>query len=501
LGDVPHSVEPEPDHIGNPLDDEHAGSRSIRGGALRAMAILVGMLASVVGILFVTRSLGPVRFGTFQTVVNMIAMVAALTEVGLGAVGVREYAQADDQSRKSKLIQTLLGLRLAIATAGVAAAVAISALRGYEMWIVLGTVAAGVGLLGGVAQSSLMIPLLGELRFRLLSMLEIARPVLLSLVYLLVAFTIGGEFAFLAATIPVQVVLLIVIVVSLRQPQYLVPIVDRAAWRSFASTNYALAIATAVGAVYLYAPQLVASFFATALESGYFAMALRTFSIGYLIPATIIVSLFPLLARLFPRDIGRFRETVARLTEGVLVLGVALALALVGGAEFAVRLIGGQEFDSAIQPLQILGIALIGSGFVAVWAYSLIAAGLNRAFAISNVMALLMTLCLVAFLSSTAGAVGASVGTVIGEIILISVLGVFLIRHDLIAEVNVAIFVKITLSGLAVVGVTVLAPLPSAIEMVLAPALFVMLLGASRGFPKGLGSLFPLPGFVARFLP
>src|SRR3954447_18200834 len=101
------------------LDTPEAGALVVRGGALRVAGFGLGTLLSLVGVVALTRHLGVVDYGRYQAVTALVAIVAAIGDLGLGTLALREYAQTDAAGRAAGL-RALLGLRVTLALAGVA---------------------------------------------------------------------------------------------------------------------------------------------------------------------------------------------------------------------------------------------------------------------------------------------------------------------------------------------------------------------------------------------
>src|SRR3954468_2643948 len=113
------------------LDTPEAGALVVRGGAVRVVGFALGTLLSLVGVVALTRHLGVVDYGRYQAVTALVAIVTALGDLGLGTLALREYARAPGgpQERRGGL-EALLGLRVALALAGVGVSAAVAALLG-----------------------------------------------------------------------------------------------------------------------------------------------------------------------------------------------------------------------------------------------------------------------------------------------------------------------------------------------------------------------------------
>ena len=138
----------------NVVDTPQAGPSVIRGSLLRLGGFVLGTLASVVSSAVVIRHLGVVDTGRYVTVMSLVIIVGTISDLGFGAVGVREYAvKPRDEGRR--FLANLLGLRVFVFVIGLSLAVAFSAIAGYTDAMVIGTALAGVGFVPSVVQDAL----------------------------------------------------------------------------------------------------------------------------------------------------------------------------------------------------------------------------------------------------------------------------------------------------------------------------------------------------------
>ena len=69
----------------------------------------------------VTRHLGTVDYGRYQTVVALVTIIQDVTDLGMTTLGLREYVQRRGEERTT-FMRVLLGLRLALTALGIVAA-------------------------------------------------------------------------------------------------------------------------------------------------------------------------------------------------------------------------------------------------------------------------------------------------------------------------------------------------------------------------------------------
>ena len=182
------------------LSTPAAGPAAVRGGALRIAGYAAASLLALGSGALLYRHLGVVDSGRYTAAGSLVALVAAASDLGLTAIGLRELAIRAGEERV-RMASTLLGLRLLITTAGVLAVTAF-ALIAYGPTLAAGVALAGVGLVFTVWQGTLAIPLMVDMRLGWTSLLEFLRQLLLSILIVVLVLAGAGLLAFLAAPIP-----------------------------------------------------------------------------------------------------------------------------------------------------------------------------------------------------------------------------------------------------------------------------------------------------------
>src|ERR671932_153718 len=69
-----------------------SGMLAIRGGAVRGVGYLVGLVLGAAISVLLLRHLGVVQFGRYATVAALLGIVSGITDAGLTAVGARELS-------------------------------------------------------------------------------------------------------------------------------------------------------------------------------------------------------------------------------------------------------------------------------------------------------------------------------------------------------------------------------------------------------------------------
>jgi O-antigen/teichoic acid export membrane protein len=395
------------------LDLPSAGAKVIRGSALRMLAFVGGVALSVVAAAVMTRHLGVVDFGHYVTVLALISVVAGLSEAGMSNIGIREYATRLVHEREP-LMRNLLGMRVALSVVGVGAATAFTAVA-YEDVLIAGTAIAGVGLILTAAQQTIGVPLAASLRFGWLSALELGRQAALTGLIVVFAAAGAGLLAFLAAPIPVSVLLLVATVVLVRGLMPLTPSFDLGEWRRILGLTFAYTAASAVGTIYVHTAVVTTSLVANEVETGEFGAAFRVFTILTAIPLLLVTTVFPVLARRARGERKRLAYVVSRVTETALIVGAWMALMTVAGAGLGIQIIGGDEFEGSVRVLELMGLAILAAFLAVAWGFSLLSLHRHRIVLTANALAFALSVTMTLALVPEFGAEGAAAATLIGE--------------------------------------------------------------------------------------
>ncbi len=402
------------------LDAPDAGARVVRGGALRAAGFVSGTALALLGAALVTRHLGPADYGRLQTVVALATVVAALGDLGISTLSLREYSARRGPDREA-LMALLLGLRIVTAAAAIVAAVIAAIALGYDGTMVGG--AALVAAAGAVAAltTTLAVPLSGDLRLGTVATLDLLRQLLTTAGYVALVVAGAGLLGFYAVGLPAQLLVLGATIVVLgggwarRGPRF-----DRRAWRALVAPVVSFGLATASGQLYIYTALILTSLVATAHETGLFAASFRVVLIAGMVPGVLVTSAFPLLARSARDDRARLAAQIAPLTEAMAALGGAALLVCVLGAPVILDVLAGGAFSGAVPVLRVQGLALALTFVIAPLGFALLAVGRQQAMVVANLAALAVSAVTILLLAASHGARGAAWATVLGEATLIA---------------------------------------------------------------------------------
>jgi len=402
-----------PEAGADPLNAPDAGARAIRGGSLRVLGYGVGALCALVTAPFVIRHLGVEEFGGYVAALALISVVALVSDAGLTLVGLREYAVRDEASR-ARLLDSLMALRLAVVTAGVAVACGFAAISGYDPALIAGTALAGAGLLLVVVEQTCSVALSSQLRFGAVTVLEVGRAALTAAGLLALVALGAGVTSLLAVSIPVGAVIALLARHLLRghgiRPRY-----DRPEWTYLIREAIPVAIASSIGSLFYRSAIVVMSITATSAQTSYFGASYRILEALIVIPGLLCATAFPILARAAQTDEDRTAFALQALADVGLVLGAAAGVTLALAARPVILFLAGADFEPAIPVLQIQAAALPATFLVAVWATGLWAVRGQRLLAIANCVGVATAVTLSAIAGLTAGAQAVAAAMLVAE--------------------------------------------------------------------------------------
>lgn len=477
------------------LDAGEAGGKVIRGGAARTVAYVGGILVGLASTPLMVRHLGVADFGRFVTVGSLIFIVTGLTEGGLSAIGVREYATRDAHGRH-RLVRNLLGLRAVLAGAAVAAALAFGLLAGYDDVLLAGILISSVGLVLSAWFYVYVVPMTARLRLGWLAALDFGRQALTSLA--IVSLVVAGAALtpfFAAAPVATAAALAgIWVLVRGREPGR--PSFDVRDWWGLLRDSLPYAAALAVSVLYFRVGVILSSLISSETQTGYYSLAFRIVELVSGVPWLLVGSAFPVLSRAARDDAERLRYTLGRTFEVSLILGAWVALAIGLGAPFAVEVVGGRdEFEPSIEVLSVLGGAMVGTFLIACWGHGLLTLRRHFELLAANVSAFVLGTGLAVVLIYSHGALGAAIATTATEMWLAAVYLVLLVRARADLRPRFGLVPAVALAAAIALAAPLLLVLPSVPATLLGSVLFFAVLAVLRQIPPELFEALRLQRF------
>jgi O-antigen/teichoic acid export membrane protein len=400
------------------LDSPAAGGRAIRGSAVRTVGYAVITALGLISAPLVTRHLGVVEFGRYMQVVSLIALVGTVTEAGLGALAVREFAVLDAEARRA-LLRNLLGIRLVLTVAGTAVAAAFAAVSGYGTDLVAGTALAGVGLLAYVAQGAFAVPLQAGLRLGWVTIGDVLRQIVFVVTLAILVIVGTGVVPLLGAPIAAGLAAAALTAAVVRREAPFVPAFDARTWARLLRETLPLAVAGALYSVYFRVVILVMSLAATGLQVGYFSLSFRVVEVLIALPFLVVGSFMPIFARAGRDDLERFRYGLGRTLEMAIVAGVGLSLVTFVGAPLAMNVLTDDPSSIPVDVLRIQSLSLALAFVNVTYGVAFVSLRRNRDLVVANAIGLLATIAVTFALVPPFEAIGGAWAATIGEAVLL----------------------------------------------------------------------------------
>ncbi|MTD46217.1 oligosaccharide flippase family protein [Conexibacter sp. W3-3-2] len=464
------------------LDGPDAGQAAMRGGILRVVGYAAGTVLSLVAVALLFRELGVEDGGRYVTVLTVVALAGGLTDAGLTAIGVREYAIRTDEDR-DMLMRDLLGVRVILTTVGIAGGLLFALLAGYDATMLSGVVVVGMSLLLVSTASAYGVGLMARLRMGWVTAADVARQAVSAATVVLLALLNGSLAAFFWTPLVGAVAALGITVFAVRGLVPLRPSFHPKRVKSLLADTLAYTAATALGSVYFRVSVVIVSLASTAQETGYFGAAFRGVEVLIVVPQLLVSTVFPIIARAAHLDRDRLAYAIGRVFDVMLILGLAVMLGLVIGAGPVIEVVAGPEFAPAADVLRIQAVGLALSFAGSAWAYAALSLRLHREVLVVNACALLVSVALVLTLAGPHGAVGAAIGTTIAEFTMVVALAIAVRRTGVPLNPDRRALVRVV-GAAAVAATAVLLPLPDLAQAVIALGVFGGLLLALRALPS-----------------
>jgi O-antigen/teichoic acid export membrane protein len=459
-----------------------SGEVAIRGGAIRVVGYVSGVVISLGAAAILVRHLGISVFGRYVTVISLVALVGGVTEAGIAVYGIREFATRNDSERRA-LLADLLGMRLTLTAFGIACAVVFALAVGYGEILVLGTVLAGVGLLVQVIADVLSIPLQASLRLGRLTVVDLTRRVLALVLIGALAIAGAGLLPFFAVSIPAGALALLVLARMVRSSAAVRANFAWSRWGALFRESLPFALAMSVGAIYFYVTIIVMSLIASDLQTGFFATSFRVTQVALAIPGLLLTAVFPLMTRPGTDrrlDVG---SQMGRIFDVALLFGVWMSLAIALGASFIIKVVGGAHAHGAVPVLRIQGLVLTASFISAAGMLGLLALRRYRPMLIATASALIVNVALGVILIPVLHAQGGAVADALTETFVALGLIVTLRRMLPQPRLRVSVLPRVVLAG-GLASAVWLLPIGAVARVIVASLIYFGILVATGAIPE-----------------
>jgi O-antigen/teichoic acid export membrane protein len=471
---------------GDVLDSRRAGPLALRGSVMRVGGYGGGMLLALISAPLLIRHLGQVGFGHYITAIAIVTIAASLTEGGINAIALRDFASQTGERRNDSMAH-LLGIRIVLNVLGVLGSVAFAVVAGYSSTLVLGTAVAGIGVMAQSTQSLVSIPLQGSMRFGWVAGADLLRQAV-STTLIVTLVLLGAQLVgLLAVAIPASLSALVLTVWLVRGTMPLKPAFELRKWLPMLRETFPFAIAIALNSVYFRMTVVVVSLTASELQAGYFSTSFRVVEILIFLPALVVGAAYPIVARAERDDPERFRHATQRMFELAVLGGVWIALGLELGAGFIVEVLGGAAAEPAAAVLRIQGLAVMGTFVAVACTFPLLSLRRHRELLLANALGLVVTLALSLSLVPVLQARGGAIATLGAELVLASTVTLMLRRARTDLRLPLSVVPVALAAALAGVAAGHLSGLGPVLGVLIGSAIYAGVLMLLGRFPPEVG--------------
>jgi O-antigen/teichoic acid export membrane protein len=475
-----------------PTPPDDVGGRVVRGGAARTFGFVLSNLFAAGGAVVILRYLGVTEFGRYGTVMAVVAIVQGITDAGLSVTGTRELSLAATPADRRRVLAHLVGLRVILTGLGVPAAIAFSALVGYDSTLVTGTALAGAAVFLISVQSAMLIPLSVDLRNVALTSNEVLRQGLLMTSFVVLALAGAGLLAFFAIQVAVGVVLLAFAPFLLAPGDRVRPRWTRGELRKLAGVGLPVAVAAVLTAAYFRVLVIVMSLLSDdAEQTGLFVTSTRIFELVATLPVMLSVIVLPVVSVAARDDRARLRYVLQQMTQMMAVGGALVTIAIVLAAEPILRIIGGPEYIAAAPVLRIQSIAIFTLFITAAWSPTLIGMHRQGSVAIATGVGLLIALTAGVLLVPIAEAVGAAWAAAAADCFVLIAAYVLLRRAGPGRELRFTFAPRLALAAAIALAIALVPGVPPLVDAVVAAGLYAAAAFLLRIVPSEILALLP----------
>jgi O-antigen/teichoic acid export membrane protein len=405
-------------------------ARRIGGNMVAAVAgkALVAV-AGLITLAIMTRELGTSDFGVVRTAQNFVLFAGALAHLGLHYVMVREVS-VDEQHAKH-IIASALCLRLIVAIGAMAVAIALAVFGPWNHTVLMALLIAAAGMLAFQGNEIITAVLQWRLSQTRATLAEVVGTV--TATALTAILVTSAYFGVLTVTAVNSFGLMVTFLLAWYLANRLTPVglaVDLRQWQRLASAGLPMALSSYLSLISLRGDTLLLSLLKPAADVGLYGVSSKIYEIGLQIPIIFSGLLMPTLSRSAANaDPQVLRDQVTHGLHALIIVGVAIALALGFFAREIVVLLAGDGFASAAPAVQLMGVSLALAGYSTLLRYTAMAQQTQRQVLVADCVTTVISVCAYLFLIPRLSFVGAALGTLIAELVLIGGLLTIVARY------------------------------------------------------------------------
>lgn len=353
------------------------GRRTSADIAVQVIGRFLNLVLGVAVTLVIVRSLGAHGFGLWSTLLAITQIAANLGELGLSQVAVSRAAAAPERAPTwlGSLVLLRVVLSVPIALASVLAVLLITPNAHAR---IAGALLSCTILVGSPAALGAVFQL--RVRNDISTALLTFNSVVWAGAVIAVAASGGGLVWFAAAMLAVSALTTAVtIAVALRLTRVSLD-GARELLRELIRVGLTVGAAGILVTFYVRLDQILVLEFAGAIQAGLYGAVYRVLDQIQFIPASVMTTLFPMIAAAYPREEGRVRDLIQTAAELLTIVSLPILAFTIVGAHRIVVLLFTAKFAAAAPALPILMAAFVAISFGYLTGSLVVVLGLQRHF-------------------------------------------------------------------------------------------------------------------------
>lgn len=399
--------------------NQTAGQTIAKNAVWLSVGKIGGRLLRTLLVIYAARILGPAEWGVFSYAVNLVAILAVLTDFGVSAILTRENAKSNKPEMNAEVISSAFFLKILLVVPGLAFLVffaprfailqsILPLLAFFGLMLALDSIRQfGFSLIKAMermeAQAGLYIITNAIIVISGFAFLYIA-PSISSLTYAYVLGTAAGTIATLF---------------FLRKFWgYLSAGINWTLAKTILASAWPFALSSLIGSIMISTDVFIIGFFRSAEEVGYYSVADKIMQILYAPSLVLATSTLPSFSRLVGQGSGvagkMFRYILKRI---ILFLSFATIIGIIF-TPLAVKLLFSATYEAAILPLQILLLTLVFRYLSVLLGNLAFAHNQQKIFIPYAALGIFLNVSLDLILIPRVGIVGSAIATVISQVVI-----------------------------------------------------------------------------------
>jgi O-antigen/teichoic acid export membrane protein len=409
---------------------------------------VLGIGFSIGTVILLTRYLGIVGFGQYNTAMVFVGFFVIVANLGIYEIAVREMAQ--NINKRAEIFGNVIFYRLFSALVIFLLAFLIGLLMPYAPILKL---AIGIVALQSLIESiTEILRAIFQIHYRmdLPTIIEIlCRGLYFVLIFLAIElkFSLLGILGFFVVSTFINLILMYFLSLKFVQIK---PQVDRKYWRYFILESWPLGLAAVLIMINGIMGIILLSFFKPMTDLGIYGIAYRIFANLILIPFIFADLILPKLSELYKTDRVRLKKFFQKAFDIILIVVFPIAILFFVMAPYSVYIIAGKDFIAASSPVKIVVIAAATIFLSAAFFNFLIASGKQKWLILSASLVAVLNIFLSLILIPRYSYNGAAFATLISEIIYLLVL-IWLTNHLLNIKPGLGLAKKLILPSLILI--------------------------------------------------